>query len=443
MKKVLGYGYTNFLYRVKQGYGEVFYLYSDFPRLWKLIKKQTTRKKNYLKILKQIYEKTYQQQLKFYRSISAESLRRADDAKLLEILKQGIYAQRDSVGIGHAIEPIGMCLEEEFRNRLLNEIPDPKEFKRFYSTLLAPSSPSFVAEEEQELQKILKSPKAKRRRLLALHAKKYYWLRGTFAGSQKADVKFFQKRLAKLDPKPLIRNQVAKNRLIKKLGLSKNIRSEIRTIDFLTIWQDERKKNMMISFTNTDLILNEVARRVGIPLVFLRYLNAWRVLEMRSLREIRDMKTELKTRYQGVFILVSANTEKVLTGKAYKVLEKTLLKTKIKKRNQDIEIHGVTANGGTVIGRVRVCMQLSTIGKVKPGEVLVTSMTRPEFMPAVKKASAIVTDEGGITCHAAIVARELNIPAVIGTRIATKVLKDGMLVEVKANHGVVKILKAK
>ena len=65
-------------------------------------------------------------------------------------------------------------------------------------------------------------------------------------------------------------------------------------------------------------------------------------------------------------------------------------------------------------------------------------MTRPEFMPILRKAAAIVTDEGGITCHAAIVARELKIPCIIGTQIATRVLKDGDLVLVDATNGVVK-----
>ena len=68
-------------------------------------------------------------------------------------------------------------------------------------------------------------------------------------------------------------------------------------------------------------------------------------------------------------------------------------------------------------------------------------MTRPELMPAVKKAKAIVTDEGGITCHAAIISRELKIPCIIGTKIATKILKDGDFVEVDANNGVIRVLE--
>ena len=66
-------------------------------------------------------------------------------------------------------------------------------------------------------------------------------------------------------------------------------------------------------------------------------------------------------------------------------------------------------------------------------------MTRPEFAPAMKNAVAVITDEGGITCHAAIVSRELKVPCVIGTKIATKILHDGDEVEVKADHGLVRI----
>ena len=70
-------------------------------------------------------------------------------------------------------------------------------------------------------------------------------------------------------------------------------------------------------------------------------------------------------------------------------------------------------------------------------------MTRSEFIHLMKKASAIVTDEGGVTCHASIISRELGIPCIIGTRTATITIKDGDLVEVDANTGIVKILNRK
>lgn len=107
------------------------------------------------------------------------------------------------------------------------------------------------------------------------------------------------------------------------------------------------------------------------------------------------------------------------------------------------EFKGQTAYKGTATGRVRFIMNRAQVSSIRKGEILVSPMTMPEFVPAMKKASAIVTDEGGITCHAAIVARELKKPCIIGTKIATQVLKDGDLVEVDANKGLVRLLQSK
>ena len=104
-------------------------------------------------------------------------------------------------------------------------------------------------------------------------------------------------------------------------------------------------------------------------------------------------------------------------------------------------IHGTTASPGMVNGVVKIIQTIKEVSKIRKGEIIVCSMTRPELMPAVKKAKAIVTDEGGITCHAAIISRELKIPCIIGTKIATKILKDGDFVEVDANNGVIRVLE--
>lgn len=77
------------------------------------------------------------------------------------------------------------------------------------------------------------------------------------------------------------------------------------------------------------------------------------------------------------------------------------------------------------------------------GEIIITTMTSPIMVPLAEKAAAIVTNEGGICSHAAIIARELNIPCVVGTHDATKIFKNGDLIEVDANKGVVQILKRK
>ena len=85
-------------------------------------------------------------------------------------------------------------------------------------------------------------------------------------------------------------------------------------------------------------------------------------------------------------------------------------------------------------------LRKNIFSKFNDNEILVASMTRPEYVPLMKKAKAIITDEGGITCHAAVVSRELKVPCIIGTQIATTKLSDGDFVEVDADNGIVRIL---
>ncbi len=104
-------------------------------------------------------------------------------------------------------------------------------------------------------------------------------------------------------------------------------------------------------------------------------------------------------------------------------------------------IKGSTAWAGKITGKVKIIYEENQIAEVSKGDVLVTSMSTPDFMPAMQRASAFVTDEGGITCHAAIVAREMRKPCIVGTKTATQILRDGDIVEVDANSGVVRIIE--
>ncbi len=103
----------------------------------------------------------------------------------------------------------------------------------------------------------------------------------------------------------------------------------------------------------------------------------------------------------------------------------------------EIILKGLPASPGIATGPVRIVLDLKDLPKVKEGDILVTTMTSPDMVPAMQRAAAIVTDEGGLTSHAAIVSRELGIPAVVGTGSATKVLKDGEIITVDAYKGVV------
>ena len=98
-------------------------------------------------------------------------------------------------------------------------------------------------------------------------------------------------------------------------------------------------------------------------------------------------------------------------------------------------LSGAPASPGTASGAVKIVPEASQIDQVKQGEVLVAEMTTPDFVPAMKRAAAIVTDRGGRTAHAAIVSRELGIPCVVGTGQATSVLSDGQIITVDGSQG--------
>lgn len=133
-------------------------------------------------------------------------------------------------------------------------------------------------------------------------------------------------------------------------------------------------------------------------------------------------------------------TDKILEGdKAKKflagiqILKEDIADTKI--------LFGDCASSGRVRGEVVIINTQKDMAKMKEGQILVSIATTPDLISAIKKAGAIVTDAGGITCHAAIISRELGIPCVIGTKIATKILKDGDVVDVDAVHGKVMIIE--
>ena len=105
--------------------------------------------------------------------------------------------------------------------------------------------------------------------------------------------------------------------------------------------------------------------------------------------------------------------------------------------SEDIIATGLGASPGLATGRVIIYDTSMSLDSVKEGDVLVTEMTMPDMVPAMSRAAAIVTDEGGMTCHAAIISRELGTPCVVGTGNATEILKDGMEITVDGTTGTV------
>ena len=145
----------------------------------------------------------------------------------------------------------------------------------------------------------------------------------------------------------------------------------------------------------------------------------------------------LEKRYKGYFFAENHLLTELTKSKVEEILGIHFVKEPIKKVRQ---ISGSPAFRGVVRGFVRRVMGHKQITEMQEGEILVSPMTIPDFIPAIKKAAAIVTDEGGVLSHAAIVAREFEVPTVVGTSIASKRFKNGDIIEVNATEGKVNLI---
>jgi phosphohistidine swiveling domain-containing protein len=234
-----------------------------------------------------------------------------------------------------------------------------------------------------------------------------------------------------------------RTKLIKQLKIPKKI---IHLMDIMGILGHERFKMRFVwmpAIYYNELFLMELKRRYGISKFDLR---AYDFEEFYALIEKgkKISSKEIKTRKLGFLkLLVNGKLQTYKGLVAQKMMDKL-----IPKKQNVSELKGMSASKGIVVGKALILSyrkpqeHYKKIKSMKEGDIIVTEMTRPNILTACEKAGAIITDEGGILCHAAIVSRELKIPCIIGTKIATSSLKDGDLIEVNANIGLIKKISA-
>ncbi|MFA5023959.1 MAG: PEP-utilizing enzyme [Patescibacteria group bacterium] len=208
----------------------------------------------------------------------------------------------------------------------------------------------------------------------------------------------------------------------------------------LVFTKGTRKDSMFHSYAISENLFREIGARFYLSVRQVRFLNPH---EFKDLMISKNFPTAiLNERYKFSLHYSTGPYEKdlYLTGQAAaeKVAQLNIIKEEIK----DLKIlSGDCASPGRVRGEVKIINVPKDMTKMKAGDILVSIATTPDLVPAIKKAAAIVTDAGGITCHAAIISRELGIPCVVGTKFATKILHDGDLVDVNATHGKVDIIR--
>lgn len=208
----------------------------------------------------------------------------------------------------------------------------------------------------------------------------------------------------------------------------------LRALQLTTTVQDVRKEFILKWVSGADRLLWDVARRLQRDHDLLRFAT-WVELMHHNV----PSDAELTERSKACVIEWSAKGTECVSGPEAQKLYTEFKRVVIGSDNVT-SLKGMPASKGKIIGRAVVVLHPSQFSEVKPGDILVTVMTRPEYLPVMSVAAAFVTDEGGITSHAAIVAREMKKPCVIATKKASKVIQTGQQIEVDADTGTVTIL---
>lgn len=202
-------------------------------------------------------------------------------------------------------------------------------------------------------------------------------------------------------------------------------------IDFCMLVRKENEDVYKLGLDMQKALLENIEQQQSLPKGTLAYLTAGELHDYLSHKQLPE---NIEQRKQFILVECTADGER-------KFFDSSSLHTfgladdEVVEQN---EFSGRIAFPGKAQGKVCIIRFVEDAARLEEGDILVTAMTDPRYVPIMKKAAAIVTDEGGITCHAAIVSRELKKPCVIGTKIATKVLKDGDMVEVDAEKGIVR-----
>lgn len=350
------------------------------------------------------------------------------------------------------VDAVDLYFEDFLRIKLKQELSQklsPGETETIFRILTKPVSRTYINKQELAVLNLARRKDFSEAAIQHLYDN-FWWTNLGWENMRAHSLSYFRrlvKERARLKDLPARLNEAAdfishnrreRLRYLRQLKLSAALKYWLNICDRYIIYHDKRKEVQVKTMYSFHLLLWETARRYKLKADDLEWLWGPEVKNILVNGKRPDYQ-EIARRRRGVAALVSFNSFKVWSGiKAIELRKKSVKET----AGQIKEFTGVGATVGKVTGRVKVCAGAQeALAKIKKNDILVCPMTLPDYVPAMKKAKAIITDEGGITCHAAIISRELRIPCIVGTKIATQVLKDGDKVEIDAEKGTVKLIK--
>ncbi len=361
--------------------------------------------------------------------------------RIMKFLEEKIEESDCDISAGEAFGILGTPLERSFMQQqevdfygILEKIQKSPEAKRVFS-----------GELDAIIPKLNKLPMISK--MLEEQVRKYDWINFHYDGPDLADDRFFCD-LLRSELKQGADGRRKKEVLLRHSAEIKDKQAEIgKKLHFLkehnhwalvarsfSYLKGLRKDTVFIGSRNSDGLLREFAFRLSLSPKQVRHASN---IELREWLNNGSANVPLlNSRIKHNVILPFDDGIRILDGAEAEKYSKLVVFEEV---SADLkELKGTPAYPGHASGIVKIIGKAGDMPKMNKGDILVSMATNPNIVPAMKKAAAIITDEGGVTCHAAIVSREMKIPCVIGTKIATKALKDGDLVDVDATKGLIR-----
>jgi phosphohistidine swiveling domain-containing protein len=315
--------------------------------------------------------------------------------------------------------------------KLAKKISEKKKWKRFF--------------DEDDLKTTVKKIKSDQEldAMFINHCKRYFWITRDYEDPVLGYHDFVQRTrdILTVGFEKELKSRLDENERIKKdiedIGktLGKELSREFAALRDGIYLKELRKKYVSISLFYFDSVLEETARRAKVSVNHVRFLKTEEIGRILDAKGNNELKNELAERMRLSSYIVRDEETEVISGEEAELLYDRLVEQKEEKK----ELKGFGVSSGKARGKARVIMNPDESLRVKKGEIIVTTQIVPSFAPALENAAGVVCDGGtGITAHPAILAREAGIPCVVGVKSGTKNIKDGELIEIDGNLGIVR-----
>ncbi len=414
------------------------------------------------------WKKDWEKYLKLAKKLDKKDLSKISDKELYKLFEE-FYLQYLLVGSTAYMTDSFMSTgaEDWLESLILKELPDNANKMDFVRDLTSPVHLSFILEAEYKLLKIalkvltkfpnklpslnnLKKNYPEVYRDLKRYENNFHWINNNYYNVHYIDVNEVYEKITKiineaeknkntlkrlLDEKESELENVKNKRkkLIESLPLSDFMKNVLDIAMLFSKWKDIRKSGVLIGMCYFDMFLEEISKRVKYTKKQLTFTIFDEIKGI--LLDKKDMKKEISKRQKKCFFAVTTKGYYIVSGEG---AQKYFKYSQSEDNKNVTEIRGVVASTGHARGRVRIIKKTHEMKDFKNGEILVTNQTTPEFVSIMKKAAAIITEQGGITSHAAVISRELGIPCIIGTKNAASVLINGETVEVDCEKGIIR-----